>query len=287
MRVPGVAYRVIVEGQTHFNCERLLATISTRECARRWQGARLRRHERLVICQRCPVGATHAELEPGSPKSPAPQNAGTPAAAPARSALCIRCGRTSARLIWGELCPSCSNREVEWRRGANGKGTLPITFRPIRPWRVGVVEHDGRQGWRRFSGQNFGEALVRAVRAGYRLHDAHPGASTWNMNAGRFEYRDNAGRVLLELEDGGRVEFVAVDSLHDGEVPAPVTMSPFLVSPAGAEELLPLWLGDDELDRIGTDWRQVDIGCRSCRAGVLHARRRGGVLECRCSAACC
>lgn len=287
MRAPGIEYRVIVEGQTHFNCERLRATIGVHECARRWHWATLRKHERLVICRRCPTGALHAEPESADANSPACQRPSALDRAPARADLCIRCGRVATRLIWGELCPSCSNREVEWRRGANGRGTAPIQYRPPRPWRVGVVERDGRTGWRRFRGQNFGEALARAVRAGYRLHDGRPGAVVWNASAKRFEYRDAAGRVLLELEVDGRVEFVAVDRLHAGEVPAPVVMSPMLVAPAEAAELLPLWLGDDELAQIGTDWRQVDVGCGSCRAGVLHARRRGGELECRCSAACC
>jgi len=287
MRVPGVEYRVLVEGQVHFNCERLRATIGVHECARRWQGATLRKHERLVICRRCPTGALHAEPEYAGANSPASPRPSAPDPAPVRADLCIRCGRVATRLIWGELCPSCSNREVEWRRGANGRGTAPIQYRPPRPWRVGVVERDGRVGWRKFRGQNFGEALARAVRAGYRLHDGRPGAPERNATARRFEYRDEAGRVLLELEVDGRVEFVAVERLHDGEVPAAVQMSLMLASPAEAAELLPLCLNDEELDQIGTDWRQVDIGCRSCRAGVLHARRWGGALECRCSAACC
>lgn len=282
MRAQGVEYTTIVQGQTHFRCDRLRATIGVHECARRWQGARLHRYERLVSCQRCPIGAVHAQ--PESP--PAPQNATTPAPAPLKASLCIRCGRPATRLIWSELCPSCSNRETEWRRGANGRGTSPIQFKPLRPWRVGVVERDGRVGWRKFTGQNFGEALARAVRAGYRLHDGRPGAAVWNARAGRFEYRDAAGRVLLELDDDGRVEYVAVDRLHAGEVPAPVVVSPWIAVPAEAAELLPLWLCDDELEQLGTDWRQVDVGCGSCRAGVLHARRRGGALECRCSAAC-
>jgi len=283
MRAPGVEYKILVQGQTHFRCERLHAEISTGECVRRWQGAKQRKHERLVSCQRCPTGAIHAQLE--SP--PAPQSATTLAPAPVKASLCIRCGRPATRLIWGELCPSCSNREVEWRRGANGRGTLPILFKPLRLWRVGVVGCDGWVGWRGFSGQNFGEALARAVRAGYLLHDGRPGTVVWNASAGRFEYRDNLGRVLLELEVDGRVEFVAVDRLHAGEVPAPVVMSPMLAAPAEAAELLPLWLCDDELGQLDVDWRQVDVGCGSCRAGVLHARRRGGALECRCSAACC
>lgn len=283
MQAQCVEYTTLVQGQTHFRCERLHAEISTGECARRWHGAKLRKHERLVSCQRCPIGAIHAQ--PESP--PVAQNGTTPAPAPMKASLCIRCGRPATRLIWGELCPSCSNREVEWRRGANGRGTAPILYRPLRPWRVGVVDRDGRVGWQKFSGQNFGEALARAVRAGYRLQDDRPGEPTWNASAGRFEYRDDAGRVLLELEVDGRVEFVAVDHLRVGEVPASVTMPPMLATPEEAAELLPVWLSDEELDQVGTDWRQVDLGCRSCRAGVLHARRRGGALECRCSAACC
>lgn len=121
MRAPGVEYKILVQGQTHFRCDRLRATIGVHECARRWQGARLHRYEWFVSCQRCPIGGVHAQ--PESP--PAPQNATTPAPAPLKASLCIRCGRPATRLIWSELCPSCSNRETEWRRVVLVEGDPP------------------------------------------------------------------------------------------------------------------------------------------------------------------
>lgn len=173
-----VDYHVIVDGQMHFRCERLRAVIGTHECVQRWQGANQRKSERLVLCRRCPIGAAHARRDPACADE---RPADTPGAV--RAALCIRCGRPASRLIRGELCPSCWNREAEWRRGTNARGSPPIRYVPPRPWRVGVVGRDGRIGWRTFVGQNLIEAVARAVRAGYRLHEHQPGAVEWNGDA--------------------------------------------------------------------------------------------------------
>lgn len=280
MQAPGIEYRTVVEGQNHFRCERLRAVIGVHECARRWQGANQRQQERMVICRRCSIGAFHASRGTAGTSGAPVMDVGV-----RRSALCVRCGRPATRLIWGELCPSCSNREAEWRRGSNGRGSLPILYRPPRPWCLGVVDAGGRVSWRMFVGQNFGEALARAARAGYRLHDGWPGAIAWNAAEGRFEYRDHLGRPLVRAELDGVVEFGPL--ARDGDVPARVTMPPMLATAEEATELLPVWLDREELSGIAGDWRQIDLVCRSCRSGVLHARRRGGVLECRCSAACC
>lgn len=268
-------YCVRVEGQRHFRCERLHALIGTHDCVRRWQEARRRQDDRLVLCRQCPVGALHA------------QQASSPVAAGSakHSAICLRCGRLATRLIKGELCPSCSNREAEWRRGTNGRGSKPIKYVPLRRWRVGVIEKDGHEGWRMFVGQNFGEALARAVRAGYQLHEGQPGAVAWCAEKGRFEYRDGLGRTLARVEVDGAVDFVPLTRVGGG--PAPVIMPPMLAAPEEAVELLPVWLDHEELSRITGDWRQVDLVCRGCRSGLLHVRRRSGALECRCSAACC
>lgn len=133
-----------------------------------------------------------------------------------------------------------------------------------------------------FVGQNFGEALARAVRSGYRLHEGQPGTIAWNGPAARFEYHDSLGRPLGQIDVDGDIVFVP---LLDGDaVPAPVIMPPMLATPGEAAELLSLWL---DMGGLGCDWRQVGLGCRSCQSGVLHARRRAGAIECRCSAACC
>lgn len=274
---PEVEYHVIVDGQMHFRCERLRAVIGIHECVQRWRGASHRQSERLILCRRCPIGAAHARPDPAcaGERPAATQSA-------VRAELCLRCGRPASRLIRGELCPSCSNREAEWRRGANGRGSKPTKYIVPRRWRVGVIDPDGRVGWRMFVGQNVGEALARAVRSGYRLHDSLPGTIAWNGPAARFEYHDSLGRPLGQIEVDGGIAFVPLED--GGAVPARVIMPPMLATPDEAAELLPTWFDVEGLD---CDWRQVDIGCRSCRSGVLHVRRRAGAIECRCSAACC
>lgn len=268
-------YCMRIKGQRHFRCESLHAVIGTHECARRWQEARRRRDDRLVLCRQCPVGALHSQQACFS----------SAVARVNHAVLCLRCGRLATRLIKGELCPSCSNREAEWRRGTNGRGSKPIKYVPLRRWRVGVIEQDGREGWRMFVGQNFGEALARAVRAGCRLHEGQPGAIDWCADDGCFEYRDRLGQTLMHVEVDGALDFVPLASV--GGVPAPVVMPPILATPDEAVELLPVWLDQAELSSIRGDWRQIDLVCRGCRSGLLYARRRGGALECRCSAACC
>lgn len=131
-------------------------------------------------------------------------------------------------------------------------------------------------------GQNYGEALARAVRSGDRLHDSQPGTIFGNGTAARFEYHDSLGRPLGQTEVDGGIAFVPLEG--SGAVPAPVIMQPMLATPDEAVELLPAWL---DAEGVGRDWRQVDLGCGSYRSGVLHARLRASVIECRCSAAWC
>lgn len=276
-------YRVIVEGQRHFDCGPLRACISTRLCAYRWNeatnGSAEKRRDRFITCRRCSVGAAHFEAHQQHDRAEPPTQPLD--RKPPRASVCVRCGKPSDRLVGGELCVSDFNREREWLRGYNARGNPMRGYLPPRPWRVGVIEQDGRHTWRMFIGQRINEAQARAVRAGYRLHDRHPGLIRWNQAASRFEYRDDEGRILLELvEDDGQIEFIAAERLHPGEEPAPVTMPVMLMT---IEEGAAMLAGDELLT---SDWRQIDVGCRRCGHGVLHARRYKGAVECRCSAGC-
>lgn len=276
MRV-SVEYRTdLVPGQRHFECTNLRALLDTGACADRWQRAMDPDMERLITCKRCPIGRQHhAEHHPELQDT---------ARQPERAPVCVRCGRPATRMIGGEICPSCFNRAAEAKRGYNARGNPLRDYVDPHPHRVGVLSSDGSQGWRLFDGQHFAESMARAVRAGLRLSDKQPGRSVWNAERQQFEYRDERGRVLLELEIGGHIEYLAVDRLHPGDVPAPVTMPALLMPPA----LVVLWLEiSGEGDELGVDWHQTSFACGQCGQGMVHAYRALDGIHVRCSGGCC
>lgn len=119
-----------------FRCEPNRATISVMSCSGMWKqaNAKGKRHDpcdRLHHCQRCEIGAAHSGEEVIK----------TSALFGAR--MCSRCHRPSSRLIHGEQCPSCYNRERELVIGKNGKGTKPVKHPPLEARRL-LVACNGR-----------------------------------------------------------------------------------------------------------------------------------------------
>lgn len=271
-----IEYVQLVAGQQHFQCANLHALLDTRACANRWLRAMQPEAERLVLCRRCPIGRTHH-----AEHHPEPQEA---ARLPARAPVCVRCGRPATRMVSNEICPSCANRFYEFLKGRNARGNVPVSYVPPVPRRVGVIGDDGAPAWALFDGQHLAESMARATRAGLHLSPAQPGHSYWNPSRQSFEYRDEAGRVLLELVIGGRVEYIAVDRLPPGEQPARVTMPTLLMMPGEAAE----WLAaSGECEELGVDWHQLEFGCAGCRQGMLHGYKRADGVHVRCSAGCC
>lgn len=273
----GIEYRTdLVPGQRHFQCSPLRALLSTQACADRWSRAMQPDMERLITCKRCPIGRQHhAEIHPDQEDV---------TVQPERAPVCVRCGRPATRMIGGEICPSCFNRAAEAKRGYNARGNPLRDYIEPRPRRVGVLTSNGGQGWRLFVGQHEQEAMARATRAGLRLTDAQPGRTYWSAERQAFEYRDEADRLLIELEIDGRVEYVGVEQLHQGEQPAAVTMPTLLMTPDEAVEWLTL---SGEGEGLGIDWHQLEFGCASCRQGMLHGYKRSDGIHVRCSAGCC
>lgn len=106
----------LMPGKMMFRCERLSATIQVGTCAGMWKegnggGAA---PERLMRCRGCAVGAGHA----GEGDASGHALRGT--------ATCARCERSEFRLIGGNVCVSCRNREYEWVKGKNAKGGAPV-----------------------------------------------------------------------------------------------------------------------------------------------------------------
>jgi hypothetical protein len=52
--------------------------------------------------------------------------------------VCSRCQRTDLRLIGGNVCVGCKNREYEWIKGANAKGKFPVCHPPMHRRRLTV-----------------------------------------------------------------------------------------------------------------------------------------------------
>lgn len=139
-------------GQQHFNCSRLLATISTHACAAMWRQANHEDRKDRALCKGCPLGARHAG-EPDASMSPL-----------MGSSVCNRCQRPASRLIRGELCPSCYNRQREYCKGRNAKGGKPVKLANLTPRCVRYVR--GREPCmaRRELTTNITEVMVAVLK---------------------------------------------------------------------------------------------------------------------------
>ena len=136
MHHPGIEYtsKPPAPGE-YFDCSRWGACLSVSTCAGMWKSAngptRPLPESRLYRCHRCEVGGSHA----GQPAETGNELFG--------KRICDRCHRLSSRIIHGELCVSCYNREREVIIGKNGRGAPPVKHPPLSPRRV-LVSVDGR-----------------------------------------------------------------------------------------------------------------------------------------------
>ena len=141
-----------------FVCERRTMRLSRPSCARLWESAQRNRPEVWEgrhSCLTCPVGAAHAG------KTVAP-NADV---AEAYRMVCPRCFRRADRLIKGDLCVSCYNRQREVRIGRDRKGARPgltdrlhtVQVRVRRGKKSELVRFDGVTG--------LPEVMLRVVKA--------------------------------------------------------------------------------------------------------------------------
>lgn len=111
-----------------FDCDRIGASLTVPTCAAMWRAAANPHTERHSACRACPLGATHAGVA----------NA---ASGVLRGLLvCSRCYRTAKRLILGNLCVSCYNRQREVQRGKNARGLPPTKLTRLDPRSVYYAE---------------------------------------------------------------------------------------------------------------------------------------------------
>ena len=106
-----------------FHCPHLLADLTRRGCAD------LFTRSANLCCNGCPTGKLHAGAprpEPYHPSSQLDPCSTGPVWRHMVGRPCVRCERSTFRIIGPGLCVSCLNRQYEIISGRNGKGQPPI-----------------------------------------------------------------------------------------------------------------------------------------------------------------
>lgn len=119
----------LMPGKPMFRCDRLAATLKVESCAAMWREANASQHgaQKNFKCMQCRVGAEHA----GEVDASQSWLRSIPA--------CSRCHRADLRLVGGNICIGCYNRQREWVVGRNGKGKFPVRCAPLEPRAVVYV----------------------------------------------------------------------------------------------------------------------------------------------------
>lgn len=155
-----------VPGKAYFRCERYRATLSTESCAGMWRESNHDGLEHRDRCRCCALGAEHAG------------EAGANLAALKGTLTCGRCHRPAMRLIKGHLCVSCKNREYEWIKGRNAKGSRPVHMTPLSPRRLYFREGEATRTLSMPLVADIDELIVAALRdSGKRVQFAFRAAS--------------------------------------------------------------------------------------------------------------
>lgn len=289
-RADGVEYIDLVPGLLHFRCDRINGTLSTATCsARAAEAENEKEFGKFSACLNCPIGLVHRGQD--HPLRVLRDIAATTGAtrdvvaAANKSQGCARCGRTGLRILpSAKLCVSCYNREREFRVGRNSRGTVPVTFKPLRTWRVGIVLSGERTYALVPNVQSEAEAIARLIKqygGAIGFHDDQPAPVFWNAEAGWFEYRTSAGEALLEVVYDGLLTYMPVAELRPGEQPAKVRAPTRRMTVHEAAQ----WLtGDEDAEQLTSVWLHQGIVCRACGVSQVHARKHSGRIEAKCLA---
>jgi len=241
---------------TYFDCPNNLGMLSVKACGSLWSEAMTREaiHDgRRVTCRCCRVGQAHASGD-------TVQNDGQVEGG--RSALlgtksCARCGRQNGRLVRGAVCISCYNRELEWIKGRNGKGTAPKFVRPVFPASVAAIYASSQGAPRKLHYRKLDHVADRV--------------SEPILTVARFALSP----VFLPVLVG--IAFARTEMAHGEQMPL------FVPSP---DELAKSAV---ELSRrrkkaaASAGWEVTDHVCRTCWGRILKRPGQDGEAELRCA----
>lgn len=136
-----------------FECGKLSATLSKSSCASMWRKAFSRNGNYQEKCRGCPIGAMHA----GEHEISTSRLAG--------KKICVRCHRASNRFVFNDICVSCYNREREWVKGRNAKGTKPVKQKPLHSLTLPYLTAEKQVGVvRKKTAESTSEMITKVLR---------------------------------------------------------------------------------------------------------------------------
>lgn len=139
-------------GVSYFRCERLRATLPVESCATMWRKSNNGKDEPRLSCKCCPIGAVHAGET-------------TASLSPLKNTLvCARCHRRANRLVSKHICVSCKNREYEWLKGRNAKGSKPVKLKSLDPRTLRYLHGDEPRTLHLPLSLDWDELIVAALR---------------------------------------------------------------------------------------------------------------------------
>lgn len=139
-------------GISYFQCDRLRAKLPMQSCADMWRQANHKHDENRLACRGCPIGAMHAGEHEAS-------------LSPLRGKLvCARCHRSASRLVSKHICVSCKNREYEYLKGRNAKGSRPVKLKSLAPRTLHYLHGDELRTLHLPLSLDIEELMVAAIR---------------------------------------------------------------------------------------------------------------------------
>lgn len=140
-----------------FLCTRHRASLRMDACKGMWLEANGRTPpERLAKCRNCPIGARHAGFEVFH------------VSRLKGSGICSRCHRTGFRLVSGDICVSCWNRQREHLIGKNAKGRPPKYHPSVAPRSIRFRNGDQVLRLKRETSVSMDELVIAALRDSHR-----------------------------------------------------------------------------------------------------------------------